>query len=160
MKTHKTYTVEEAKRRLERYCAYQERCHKEVRAKLQEMRMIPEAIDLIVGHLLEHNFLNETRFAQAFARGKFRTKKWGKQRIVRELKLRDISAYNIKMALAEISDTDYNATFHDLAEKRWQQLERETNTTYKKKKFSDYLMYRGWESQWIWEKWADLSNPN
>ena len=78
MKTHKTYTVEEARSRLEHYCAYQERCHKEVQQKLRDMKMIPEAVDLIVLHLLQHNFLNETRFAQAFARGKFNHKKWGK----------------------------------------------------------------------------------
>ena len=152
-----SYTVDEAKARMERYCAYQERCHKEVRHKLKEMRMIPEAIDLIIGHLLQHNYLNETRFAQAFARGKFRTKKWGKARIVRELKFRDISAYNIKKALAEISEADYHTTFHELAEKRWNQLAGETNKVYKKKKFSDYLMYRGWESHWIWEKLASLT---
>ncbi len=152
METHKTYTVEEAKRRLERYCAYQERCHKDVQKKLRELRMIPEAIDLIIHHLLQHNFLNETRFAQAFARGKFRTKKWGKQRIVRELKFREISKYNISLALKEISETDYQKTFYELAEKRLRQLENETNLQKKKKKLADYLLYRGWESNLVWGK--------
>ena len=96
MKTHKTYTVSEATKRMERYCAYQERCHKEVQQKLKQMRMIPEAIDQIIYHLLQHNFLNETRFSQAFARGKFRTKKWGKNRIISELTFREISKYNIR----------------------------------------------------------------
>ncbi|HAI16607.1 MAG TPA: recombinase RecX, partial [Xanthomarina gelatinilytica] len=71
MKLVKTYTVEEAKRTLENYCAYQERCHKEVAQKLRDMRMIPEAIDVIIVHLLEHDFLNETRFAKSYVRGKF-----------------------------------------------------------------------------------------
>ncbi|GAL68299.1 regulatory protein RecX [Jejuia pallidilutea] len=70
MHTKKTYTVQEATRKLERYCAYQERCHKEVRQKLVSMHMIPEAIDVIIVHLLEHNYLNETRFAKTFVRGK------------------------------------------------------------------------------------------
>lgn len=152
METHKTYTVEEAKRRLERYCAYQERCHKEVQKKLRELRMIPDAIDLIIHHLLQHNFLNETRFAQAFARGKFRNKKWGKQRIVRELKSREISKYTITIALKEISEAAYQKTFHELAEKRLRQLENETNIQKKKKKLADYLLYRGWESSLVWEK--------
>ena len=82
------------------------------------MRMIPEAIDQIIHHLITQNYLNETRFAQAFARGKFRTKKWGRNRIVRELKFRDISKYNITLALKEISETDYQKTFHELADKR------------------------------------------
>lgn len=144
---------------MERYCAYQERCHKEVRQKLRDMRMIPDAIDLIINHLLQHNFLNETRFAQAFVRGKFRIKKWGKGRITQELKQRDISKYNITLALKEIEEGEYLTTFHALAEKRWSKLASEENLQKKKKKFVDYLLYRGWESSLIWEKAADLRNP-
>ena len=144
MNENKTYTVDEAKRRLERYCAYQERCHKEVQQKLYEMRMIPLAIDEIIDHLLRHNFLNETRFAQTFARGKFRTKKWGRNRIVNELKMRQISKFNIKIALKEIPDSEYIKTFEALAEKRLQQLSSEKNLQKKRKKLADYLFYRGW----------------
>jgi len=92
---------------MERFCAYQERCHKEVVAKLRQMRMIPEAIDLILTHLIEDNYLNEERFARSFARGKFRFKKWGRVRITRELKLRAISRYNIACAMEEIEE-DYD----------------------------------------------------
>lgn len=158
MKTHKTYTVEETTRRMERYCAYQERCHKEVKQKLYEMRMIPEAIDHIINHLLQHNFLNETRFSQSFARGKFRAKKWGRIRIVRELKLREISQFNIKIALKEIPDSEYLQTFETLAEKRLQQLEFEKNIQKKRKKFADYLFYRGWESELVYSKINDMTN--
>jgi regulatory protein len=141
---------------MEGYCAYQERCHKEVQQKLRDMRMIPEAIDQIIHHLLQHNFLNETRFSQAYARGKFRTKKWGKNRIIRELKFREISAYNIKIALKEISEADYLSTFDSLAEKRMSQLLSEKNLQKKRKKLADYLLYRGWESQLVWEKVGEL----
>ncbi len=89
-------TVAEAQQKLEHYCAYQERCHQEVVNKLQELGMIPAAIDAIISSLIQNNYLNEMRFAQSFARGKFRIKKWGKNRILRELKLRNISNYNIK----------------------------------------------------------------
>ena len=101
------YTVEEATRKLEHYCAYQDRCHKEAVAKLRSMGMIPLAIDTIITHLITHRFLNEERFAKSYARGKFQIKKWGKNRIVRELKIREISRFNIKTALKEISDSDY-----------------------------------------------------
>lgn len=158
MNTVKTYTVEEATRKLESYCAYQERCHKEVEQKLKTMRMIPEAINHIMHHLLQHNFLNETRFAQAFARGKFKNKKWGKQRITRELKHRDISAYNIKKALQEISEVAYYNTFHDLAEKRIDQLKSEKNIQKKRKKLADYLLYRGWESNLVYDKVRELTS--
>ena len=107
MNSSKTYTVDEAQKKLEHYCAYQERCHKEVRKKLWEMKMIPEASDHIMVHLIQHNYLNEERFAKAFVRGKFRIKKWGKNRLVRELKLRDISKYTMDVALKEI---DYYET--------------------------------------------------
>lgn len=156
MNTHKTYTVEEAKRRMERYCVYQERCHKEVHQKLYEMRMIPLAIDEIIDHLLRHNFLNETRFSQAFARGKFRTKKWGRNRIVNELKFRQISKFNIKIALKEIPNDEYFKTFEALVEKRLQQLASETNLQKKRKKLADYLFYRGWESELVYEKVGEL----
>ena len=152
----KTYTVEESKRALERYCVYQDRCHKEVRKKLLEMRMIPDAIDIVIGHLIEHNFLNEERFAKAFARGKFNHKYWGKQRIVRELKQRQISAYNIKTALLEISDEDYMITFDTLSRKRIEQLSREKDKYKKRKKLIDYLIYRGWEGDLVYEKAREL----
>lgn len=156
MDTHKTYTVEEATRRMERYCAYQERCHKEVIQKLYEMRMIPLAVDQIIDHLLRHNFLNETRFSQAFARGKFRTKKWGRNRIVNELKMRQISKFNIQIALKEIPDSEYYKTFDTLVEKRLQQLTSETNLQKKRKKLADYLFYRGWESALVYEKVGEI----
>ena len=152
----KSYTVSEATTRMEHYCAYQERCHKEIHQKLKEMNMIPQAIDQIVHHLLQHNFLNETRFAQAFARGKFRTKKWGKNRIVNELKVRNISNYNINLALKEIPETEYTATFHLLSEKRIAQLASEKNLQKKRKKLADYLLYRGWESQWVYDKVREI----
>ncbi len=144
-------TVTEALKKMERYCAYQERCHKEVEGKLKTMKLIPEAREKIILHLLEHNFLNEERFAKSFARGKFRIKKWGKQRILRELNYRGISKYNIKTALKEISEKDYLEAFHFLAEKKYASL-KETDKYKKRKKLTDYLLYRGWETQLVFEK--------
>ncbi|MDF0707183.1 regulatory protein RecX [Flagellimonas okinawensis] len=147
----KSYTLAEATKKMENYCAYQERCHKEVVEKLREMRMIPEAIDQILGHLIQENYLNEERFAKAFARGKFNIKKWGSNRIVRELKFRDISAFNIKSALSEIPEEAYLETLDELARKRLDQI-KETNNLKRKKKLADYLLYRGWESHLVYEK--------
>jgi regulatory protein len=155
MKNQKSYTVEEAKRSLENYCVYQDRCHKEVISKLYDCNMIPETHDIIIVHLIEHDFLNEERFSKSFARGKFRIKKWGKIRIIRELKFRDISAYNIKTALKEINEGDYLDTFNTLAEKRLAQI-KETNVYKKRKKLADYLLYRGWESDLIYKKVSEL----
>ena len=88
--SQKTYTINEAKKKIEGYCAYQERCHLEVTTKLRTMRMIPEAIDLITTHLIQNDFLNEERFSRSYARGKFNVKNWGKGKIVSELKRRNI----------------------------------------------------------------------
>ncbi len=151
----KAITVTEALKKMEHYCAYQERCHKDVEDKLKTMKLIPEAREKIILHLLQHNFLNEERFAKSFSRGKFRIKKWGKQRIVRELKYRNISQYNIKTALKEISEKDYYDTFHQLAEKKYASL-KETDKYKKRKKLTDYLRYRGWETHLVFEKIKEL----
>ncbi|MCT4629195.1 regulatory protein RecX [Winogradskyella sp.] len=151
MNPQKTYTVDEAQKKLENYCAYQERCHKEVKTKLKDMKMIPEAIDKIMVYLIQNNFLNEERFAKAFVRGKFRIKHWGKNRLVRELKFRDISKYAINIALKEIDDSEYYLTLDELVKKRISQV-NENNKFKKKKKVADYLLYRGWESGLVYEK--------
>lgn len=147
----KSYTVEEAQRKLEQYCAYQERCHEEVIQKLKSLNMIPQAIDAIVVYLLDNNFLNEERFACSFARGKFRIKHWGKYRIVNELKARNISKYNIDRALKEIPLNEYLQTFHFIADKQWDAC-MEPNLLKKKKKVMDYLLRKGYESNLVQEK--------
>ena len=117
-----SYTVDEAKKKLENYCVYQERCHKEVERKLAEMNMIELAKDDIILHLMNQNFLNEERFAKSFARGKFNIKNWGKQRIIRELKFRNISEFNIKTALKEFTTEEYLHSFNRLANKKIQNI--------------------------------------
>lgn len=154
-KPQQSVTVAEAIHKMEYYCAYQERCHQEIAQKLATMHLIPEAKEKIILHLLEHNFLNEERFAKSFARGKFNIKKWGKQRIVRELKMRNISEYIIKSALKEIPEADYLKTFHELAEKKHATL-RESDSFKKRKKLTDYLLYRGWETHLVYEKINEL----
>jgi len=151
MQTKKTYTVQEATKKLEHFCAYQERCHQEVRQKLKQMHMIPEAIDIIIVHLLKHNFLNEERFAKAFVRGKFKYKYWGKVRLFFELKSKDINKININNALSEISDDEYIRVLNELAEKVVSSI-KEPNILKKKKKFVDYFLYRGWESHLVYDK--------
>jgi regulatory protein len=146
----KILTLLEAQKKMEHYCAYQERCHKEVVKKLQELGMIPISVNTIVSKLVEDNYLNETRFAQSYARGKFRIKKWGKIRIRRELKARDLSDYNIKKGLEEIQDLDYNTTFLSLFEKRKKEV-YENIPSVQKKKIISYMVYRGWELEKIYE---------
>lgn len=151
----RTYTVDEAKKKLEYYCAYQERCHKEVSQKLRDMNMIPEAIDVIIVHLLQHNFLNEERYTKAFVSGKLKIKKWGKRRLILELKRKNISKTNINHALTDIDENEYIDIFNDLAEKKFNTL-KEKDKYKKKKKLTDYLLYRGWESFLVYDKVNEL----
>ncbi|MGF1559904.1 MAG: regulatory protein RecX [Flavobacteriaceae bacterium] len=155
LKKTASYTLKEATKKLEGYCAYQERCHQEVNQKLCEMGMIPEAIDQIIAHLIKENYLNEERFAQSFARGKFNIKKWGKNRISNELEQRHISKYNIKTALKEINDETYLDTLAALAEKRLEAI-KEANKQKRRKKLADYLLYRGWDSHLVYAKISEL----
>lgn len=150
-------SVDDVKRKIEQYCVYQDRCHKEVEKKLSEYNLIPEAKEVILLHLLEHNFLNEERFAKSFARGKFRIKHWGKQRIIRELKFRNISQYNIKSALKEIDEQDYIQKIYELAEKK-NRLISEENKFKRKKKLTDYLLYRGFETDLIFKVVTEVVN--
>ena len=141
----KSYTLEQALSRLQRYCTYQDRCHIEVERKLTEMRMIPQAKEQIIMSLIEDDYLNEERFALAFVKGKFRIKKWGRIRLKAELKKRKISKYLIKSALEQISEKEYLFTFEELANRKANSIKADS-ILLKKKKLADYLIYRGWES--------------
>lgn len=127
------------------YCAYQERCHSEIRSKLALSKIYGEQAGQIIEKLLEENYLNEERFAQAFAGGKFRIKNWGKIRIVSELKRKGISAYCIKSALKEIPEEEYHLTATRLFEKK---LEGSTEDSFDRncQKAVNYLQQKGFEN--------------
>lgn len=150
------YSIKEATQKIEYFCSYQERCHEEVVAKLRSMKMDSDEIDQIMVHLITENFINEERFACSFARGKHRIKHWGKIRIVNELRFKNISQTLINIALKEISTEEYLETFHSLAERHWETI-RETNMMKKRKKFSDYMLRRGFESNLVYEKVRELA---
>jgi len=153
------FTIKEAIIKLEHFCAYQERCHAEVVSKLYSLKMSSDEIDFIVVQLIENNFLNESRFACSFARGKHRIKSWGKIRIVNELKARHISSTNITLALKEISIEEYETTFEELSERCWNSIQ-EKNTLKKRKKFCDYMLRRGYESNLVYEKVTQLEKDS
>lgn len=149
----------EAQKKLEHYCAYQDRCHQEVSEKLRSLGMDTETSDRIIVYLINHNFLSEERFARSFARGKHRIKHWGKIRIVRELKARSISQYNINAALKEIDPDEYAGNFEALADRFWLGLQ-ERNSLKKQKKTFDFLYRKGFETDLIQEKLNQLKQNN
>ncbi|UMB59973.1 RecX family transcriptional regulator [Lutibacter sp. A80] len=156
MKNKKSYTVDEATKVLENYCAYQERCHKEVEQKLYDLNMISEAKDHIILHLLQHNYLNEERYAKSFVRGKFGIKKWGKIKIINQLKFKGISDYNIKSGLKEINESEYLETLQTIAEKKLP-LIKETNPYKKSTKLATFLISKGFESELVFRIVKELT---
>jgi len=151
LKKEKKYiTKDEGLAKLQRYCAYQDRCHQEVRTKLLDIGIYGDDLEEIISELIQDNFLNEERFARSYARGKFRMRKWGKIRIRRELKMRNISDYCLRKAMEEIEAIDYEETLNRLIEKKWATL-REKDTFKKKGKIARYLSGKGYESSIIWE---------
>ncbi len=149
------FSIKEAIHKIEHYCAYQERCHEEVVQKLRSMKMDADEIDVILVKLIRDNFLNEERYACSFARGKHRIKQWGRIRIVNELKLKKINQRLITTALKEITAEEYLTTFQTLAERNWDSI-RESNALKKRKKFCDYLLRKGFESNLVYEKVKEL----
>ncbi len=143
-------SLPEIRQKMEYYCSYQERCHLEVMQKLYGFSVSATERDEIMVHLIQHNFLNEERFAKTFALSKFHQKKWGKIRITNELKQRQISAYLITKGLQEIPSHEYEETFETLTEKTWQAI-TEKNALKKRKKFCDTLLRKGWESELVYE---------
>ncbi len=150
-KPPKKYTSKaDALIKLQRYCAYQERCHKEVRSKLLELGIYGHNLEEIISQLIEEKFLNEERYARAFARGKFRIKQWGRSRITRELKMRDISDYCIRKALEEIDEGDYAKTLEDFLAKKAALLNGESEFE-RNSKLAQYALRRGFEQDLVWE---------
>jgi|TARA_B100000795_G_scaffold228013_1_gene184554 regulatory protein len=145
------FTIKEVETKLQHYCSYQDRCHKEVHQKLKTFNIIPEGVDQIISNLISENFLNETRFCESFVRGKFKIKNWGKIRIINELKKRNISTYNINQGLKEIDELEYLNRFEEIFNKKLSSLDELTSLE-KKKKILSYLLYRGWESSLIYQK--------
>ena len=90
-----------------------------------------------------------------FAISKLHQKKWGKIRITQELKLRKISSYLINKALKSLPETEYYATFETLSDRFWETI-LEKNKLKKQKKFCDYLLRKGWESNLVYAKYKEL----
>jgi regulatory protein len=150
-------SLKEAIQKIEHFCSYQERCHEDIAAKLRSMKMSPDEIDTILVHLITENFLNEERFACSFARGKHRIKHWGKIRITNELRYKKITQTLIHKALQEITPEEYLNTFHNLAERQWDSIQ-ETNTLKKQKKWCDYLLRKGFESNLVYDKLKEFAH--
>jgi len=131
------------------YCKYQERCHSEARNKLYELGYTSVSVEEQISLLIQADLLNEERFARAYARGKWRMKQWGKQKIVHHLRLKKISEYCIRKGLTEIDGAEYDTVMEEMAIKKATELKSEKNIFTKKAKIYRYLAQKGFENDLI-----------
>mgnify|MGYP000970945108 CR=1 FL=1 len=145
----KNYTPTEARSKIAKYCAYQERCHQEVRDKLYSFGLYKDDVEQLIYELIQNNFINEERFAIAYTRGKFNYKKWGRNRIRQELKLRKISDFCIKKGMQTIDDEVYEETLLALLEKKIASL-KSLKGYQKNYKAAQFVIGKGYESDIVW----------
>ena len=147
-------SLQEAVPKIKAYCAYQERCHNEVKQKLYGYGLYGREVDQLMADLIQENYLNEERFARLFAGGKFRMKGWGRIKITQELQCRKVSEYNIRTAMKEINAIEYQKTLEKLAAQKWDMLQGKKIE--KAAKTTRFLMQKGYELPLIQEVVSDL----
>lgn len=142
------YSNEDALNKLKHYCAYQDRSHKEVRTKLLKLKVYGDDLEEIMSELIKEKFLDESRYACSFARGKFRLKKWGRNKIIQQLKQHEISDYCIRKAMKEIDEDEYRETLREIILKK-QKDYLDPNPYKQKQKTIAYCLSRGYEMNYI-----------
>ena len=145
----------EAKLKAARYCAYQERTQQQVREKLQTLLFDEDLIEEIIAELITENFISEERFAKSFTSGKFRLKKWGRNKILMHLRQKGLTDYCIREGMKEIDEGDYREQIRNLIQAKFESLKIE-DTFQKKDRVSKYLISRGYEPDLVWENLDDL----
>jgi regulatory protein len=144
------YSKKEAFLKASAFCAYQERTQQEVREKLYSYGLEEDDVEEVICRLIEENFINEERFAKAFAGGKFRMKKWGRIKIKQELKARGLSTYCINKGMQEINPEEYEQTLLALLEKKNRE-EKESVPMLRKQKLARFLLSKGYEQDLVWD---------
>ena len=146
----KRLTPAEALAKIYRYCAYQERSHQEVKKKLYDFGLTTDEVDQIVSKLITEGFVNEERFAKAYAGGKFRTKKWGRVKIENELNALGLSTRCINTGMKEIDHEDYQNTLQQLLDKK-NNLLSEPDHFVRRDKLAKFAISRGFEPDLVWK---------
>jgi len=131
------------------FCIYQERTQAEAREKLRAWGADPAQSEEIIAWLITENFINESRYARQFAGGKFRVKKWGRKKIIHALKSKGITSACIREALDEIDEEAYRQTLKELALRKTESLKGENNPLVIRKKVGDYLLMKGYETEYL-----------
>ena len=158
MQVQNRLTKEQGLEKIKHYCAYQERCHREVKEKLYGYGLRKAEVEEILSWLIENNYLNEERFAVLFAGGKFRMKQWGRKKIQHELQQKGVSSFLIKLSLKEINEETYFATLINLTEKKWKSLKGQQYLVRQSKTYN-YLLQKGYEPALISRAISQIKSP-
>ena len=145
--------------KLRKYCAYQERCHQEVRSKLLSIKIYGDELEEIISELIKDNYLNEERFACAFARGKFRMKRWGRNKIKQHLQIKKITSYCVRKAMEEIDEEEYIETLDLILQKQLMKYEQ-LKSIIARDKAIQYAISRGYETSIVYDRISIISNSN
>ena len=155
----KKLTPEQAFQKARHYCGYQERSHTEVKEKLYSFGLWKTDVEILLSRLIEENYLNEERFAQQFAGGKFRMKQWGRIKIKHELKQKQVSEYCIKKAMKEIDEEEYMKVLVKLAAQKWKSVKGPgINRFTKLGKTTAYLLQKGYEADLVKRVLSELES--
>ena len=149
-RTPKVHTLTTALEKARKYCAYQERSQQEVRDKMYDLGLHKNEVEQGIVVLIEEGFLNEQRFAVAFAGGKFRVNKWGKVKIKLALKAKKVSDYCIHHALNQIQQSDYQKTLLKVIDGRRKKI-KEADGVKQNYLLAQYAIGRGFEPDVVWE---------
>ncbi len=155
----KHQSTEEILTKLQRYCAYQERCVYDIKTKLFDLKIQKDKHDEFIDKLINEDFVNEERFTEIFVRGKLNQKKWGKIKIIYALKQKGISQSLIKQKIDEIDDRKYLEIIQDIILKKKKLLENK-RTENIKIKLAAYASSKGFESGLIWDIINELDSEH
>lgn len=140
----KECTENEARYKAEAYCVTAERCVSEVRNKLIQWGVPQEVMNNILKRLLEERFIDEGRYAKAYAREKHRFQHWGRMKIMQALKIKQISSDLVDEALADLDREDYMESLSFLLQKKAKEVK--ARTEYERRgKLIRFAIGRGYE---------------
>jgi len=139
----------DAKQKIYKYCAYQERTHLEVRNKLYDYGLGTDEVDQLITQLIGEGYLNEERFAKTYVGGKFRIKGWGRIKITHELEAKGLTGNCIKLGLKEIDETDYVESLQTLLKKKAAAVQIDDDFI-RRDKIARYAIQKGFEPELVW----------
>lgn len=126
------------------YCSRSEHCIEDIRQKLWNWKVPVEEHDKIITTLVENNFINESRYAIAFVKDKFRFNHWGRIKIRMMLKTKKIGTATIDDALSCIDEEEYIDVLKSLVESESKKIKAATDYE-RKAKLLRYVAGRGFE---------------